>query len=999
MGRGGFEDLCYSLAREILGPDVEPFTENADGQRESSFDELDRHPIHATSPAWSGGYGVIQIRFRDIAAEDDSNWLLSQITAELDLWLNSKSQRYNSSRKPRYCLFVSNVNLADDKEASQRMNEIRRRVLALKLVDWAIWPASHLTKLLDGSREIRRQYGGFLVPGDILAQVGRYVPAGHMTDLCQAIADHAAKELIREQWIRLGQSGSPSNEKRTLSEIAVDLAAVERERRDDIGGVVRHVLEHGGTVLRPRHLTHFLNLARASAQRKESARWRKQRRDELRRQFADITNERLREVLAEEERRRPGAADINSTAPSIATNFVIIGGPGQGKTTLGQLLCQAYRVALLANRARETLGPAAETADKLAQRLKDLNLEIPRLRRWPIRIALSKLAEALSSGTDRSILQFIAAEISHASVVPITAGYMQTWLGAWPWLLVLDGLDEIALPAMRDRVHAKLLEFLFDAASVDADLLVVGTTRPQGYLDEFRPEQFKALTLKELDSEAAVSYARRLREVRHAEDPDMQQQLEKGIASALRDPATARLMRTPLQVTVMSLLLERRSRAPDNRYQLFDTYFETIYAREVAKEGYLGAILDEYRNDIHYVHQRVALLLQMRAEISGETESLLDSDELKELAVSRLLSEGMEFVAASRLADRLLKAATDRLVLLVPLVQDKIGFEVRSLQEYMAANAIASGSDGEVVRRLRILAPSSFWRNTWLLAAGNIFRQREHIRLQVIALLSEIDSESALAHMLMPSARLALDLLEDEVPGKARVFERVIVKHALQLLDVPPSAQVERLASVLVRAVRSDPAIRQIVRQKLEEALKTSDFRRLGAICFLSWWTNIDGMDSAWAYRKMLVAVRGLSGVERQQLVATLRMLPSKSLARLLGATMNTASTDRDVTKLIAELLDLPVDDPARARARAMIRKIWCRQISLSDLRIRESQIRGQGVSKSRNILIIQEELLRWSMEFPAKYWDLASQIRQGVEQWYSQRPVAELLEAPTETS
>lgn len=38
---------------------------------------------------------------------------------------------------------------------------------------------------------------------------------------------------------------------------------------------------------------------------------------------------------------------------------VLVGGPGQGKSTLGQLLCQVYRVALLSDRPETSLGPAA----------------------------------------------------------------------------------------------------------------------------------------------------------------------------------------------------------------------------------------------------------------------------------------------------------------------------------------------------------------------------------------------------------------------------------------------------------------------------------------------------------------------------------------------------------------------------------------------------------------------------------------------------------------
>ncbi len=73
-------------------------------------------------------------------------------------------------------------------------------------------------------------------------------------------------------------------------------------------------------------------------------------------------------------------------------------------------------------------------------------------------------------------------------------------------------------------------------------------------------------------------------------------------------------MRSPLQVTIMSLLVERRPRAPQSRHDLFDAYYEVIYAREVGKSGWLAAFLDEHRKDVDALHERVGLLLHRKAE-------------------------------------------------------------------------------------------------------------------------------------------------------------------------------------------------------------------------------------------------------------------------------------------------------------------------------------------------------------------------------------------------
>lgn len=993
LGLHRFESLVYELGKEFFGSDLQPFEMSPDKRSESVFEELDRHPISSAQPAWSG-YGVMQVRFNDeFDNHQGTDWLASQITAELDFWLNSRSVRFQS-KKPKYVIFVTNMEVLQGDLTSKRLHEIfRKRSSALRLADWAIWDAQYLAKLLDVSPAVRRKYAGFLVPGDVLGTVDQYISGGLMEDLRRAIPEHAAKELIREQWIRLGQSGSPNNEKRTLGEIAIDLAATERgTEHSPIGGIVRQIIGDGDFLLRPSHLKAVELRRLTKKQSREEAEWRKKRRDELRKQYPGITNERLRPMLANDWEReiKSQSMEASKFQPGT-TNYVIIGGPGQGKTTLGQLLCQVYRATLLARRDSVSLGPAAEIIEQLQQRiLSDLELPTPSLYRWPIRIALSKMAEVLNSGgPNYSILRFIAAEVSQRTAIILTAAHMQTWLGAWPWLLVLDGLDEIALPAMRARVQAKLLELLVDAASVDADLLIVGTTRPQGYLDEFRPEQFRAVTLDPLDRGAAAAYARRLREVRHADDPDMQLQLEKGVAAALEDRSTSRLMRTPLQITVMSLLLERRSRAPDNRYQLFDTYFETIYAREVAKEGYLGALLDEHPNDISYIHQRVALNLQMRAETSGETKSLLDNDELERLTVERLLAEGMEPDPAAKLAKRLLKAATDRLVLLVPLVQDKIGFEVRSLQEYMAAKALTSGPDDLIMQRLSILAPASFWRNTWLLAAGNVFHQREHLRSRIVSVLSEMDSESTLAHLLMPSAGLALDLLDDDVPGKAPLYQRIISKHALQLMDVPPSYQLERLAVILRRVASSDTSVRQMVQQKIDESLKTADYRKICAVLFLGWWADDE---DPWASRKLFVALRDLNANERRQIGVAQQLTIPHNVKRRLHIGSGGRSQDRDFSSELSELLSLTGDVGSNPKAGRALRQLFIGRSRFAEMQVRESDLAKTSAAGLDDPFTVQETILQWMAIVPARHWNLSARIREGVEQWYSQRPMSDLL-------
>ena len=57
----------------------------------------------------------------------------------------------------------------------------------------------------------------------------------------------------------------------------------------------------------------------------------------------------LRRVL------QSGEHSSGRRAKSTPSRFVIVGGPGQGKSTFGQYLCQLYRAAILQNRPPEKL--------------------------------------------------------------------------------------------------------------------------------------------------------------------------------------------------------------------------------------------------------------------------------------------------------------------------------------------------------------------------------------------------------------------------------------------------------------------------------------------------------------------------------------------------------------------------------------------------------------------------------------------------------------------
>ena len=509
------------------------------------FQGRSHYPGQRSAEAWDG-IGTIQAKFR-VRPQDPANnarWLLTQ----LKKYLNSPSTIITP-----YLVVATNVVLAPATRTGgiDRVTEwLQGEVAAGRLRDFAIWHCDQICRFLDDAPAIRDSYGALVSSGDVLVALRGSLPGS--LDVEGILTRHVAKEMLTEQWVRLGETGDVDNQRLSLGAVAVDLPMTS-SRSGRSNNLARFVLRHG-----------------------------------------DLDH------------RRTGQAKTR--------HLVIVGGPGQGKTTIGQLICQAYRSAFL-QRTQTSYGPSSDRLrERLAADLAALDLPVPSSKRWPVRIGLADYSDALLADPGNSLIKHIAHRANLRTAEKVRPDHVQAWLGSWPWIVVLDGFDEVVAPHARERTMEAVSDFIVDAESVKADLLIVATTRPQGYAGEFTPKHYEHLSLTPLTPSHAIDYARRLASVRHSEDPDLQSAVINRIEEAATEPLTARLMRSPLQVTIMSLLLERRTRVPRRRYELFDAYYDTIYAREVAKPGRAGQVLGAHKPHIDAIHEHVALTAHIRAE-------------------------------------------------------------------------------------------------------------------------------------------------------------------------------------------------------------------------------------------------------------------------------------------------------------------------------------------------------------------------------------------------
>ncbi|MDY7528123.1 MULTISPECIES: hypothetical protein [unclassified Cryobacterium] len=805
MGWRQFEHLVQALSLAELGNGVQIYGDGSDGGREATFRGLLDFP-EGDGAKWNG-YGVIQAKhqhFPSPSPAENAASLIQDIRGELKKFMADKNGRVARTPMPEYYLIASNVRLSpgEDGGLDSVLAELATWETKLGLRGTHVWHYSSISRLLENHEDIRRAFAGFVTAGDVLSSMADYF-SGATVPIATQLRTNAGQQLRAKQWVRMADSGLPDESKLPLSQVGIDLPALIVRRNVD-----------------------------------------SDQEDESRPEPASEVN------VVEHVLRRGDLSLREKYRGSDAFGIVVVGGPGQGKSTLGQLVCQAYRVALLDNLSGPSLGENVESLLSAARaNIESLGLNLPVNRRWPVLVELSAFADALEKDPQTSLLRFIADAIT-VSGKKLKASQLERWRRDWPWVLVLDGLDEVAARETRKNVIDRVSDFVIETNSRDDDVLIVATTRPQGYhgeFAEFRPEQ---LELRDLNPDEGLDYGKKLVSVRHAHDPELAEQVLVRLKAATTNVDTARLMCSPLQVTIMSTLLEQIARVPNTRHALFDAYYGTIYAREVTKAGRLGSILDLHRDDVDFVHAQVGLYLQIQGELGGTSETLLGDEELEKAFVDRLRHEGHPEDDVKLLAADLKKAARQRVVLLVPVRADHVGFEVRALQEYMAARALASGPDELVLERIDALASSAYWRHTLLLTIGRVFTTKPHLRDAVVARIMQLNTTTSIGMFVGHGERLALDLLNDDLALAVPRIRKALLDQSLGALDRWPQPEIRRLAYAAQLAIDgTDKQAADIVKRALTDAFSSTGRANISAVSVLKIWMRKPGHGGALANR------------------------------------------------------------------------------------------------------------------------------------------------------
>lgn len=736
-----FERFVQALAVHVLGPGLMVFGDGPDGGREAVCDGSLDFPTSAD--AWSG-YTVMQAKFLQVpkSPAEDADWLTAQLEAELGKFVASDSQL----RKPKYYILVSNARLSPLPSSSRGKGGIakvdavfikhRKR---LGLADWRVWHLDQLAAYLANADGLRRSYAAWLSSSDVISDLLQEV-GSHRRSVGEALYRYLSRELRTHQPVRLQQAGHSGEAATMIEDVFTDLPfkMIDSSRSTSKALLLSVLLDRS--------------------------------RDQLDKASVDAQ------------------AKKNSGRPERG---LLIGGPGQGKSTVSQFMGQVLRAnALKSNQNGHYPPDISKIVDSTLAAAELIVGNQPLPCRIPFRIDLPSFADRLSETVSGhlTLLRYLAGEVAQIADAQIDVEDVRRWIMEQPTAFVLDGLDEVPPSANRAAVIRAIGEFWDEA--LNADLQMVVTTRPQGYNDDLDPNLYVKYEMTPLNPDMAVAYALRLANNRLSDHVQRERVIGR-IREAARSPTTSRLMVSPLQVAILLALIDQRGDAPRDRWTLFDKYFAVVLEREQGKVGPVGETMRQWSRQIISLHHRTGFLLHVDAETRGNSEAYLGESELRNLVRDQLLEDGFEGEELDRITSDLLAASTERLVLLVQREEGRFGFEVRSLQEFMAAAHLMAGSEAIVQQRLETIANRNHWLHVFQIASSKCFAvpDSQHLRDTVVTICRVLnEADNGLDRYLRSGSRLALSLLDDGLAYDAPKYRRLLIVLALEILVRGPEA-------------------------------------------------------------------------------------------------------------------------------------------------------------------------------------------------------------------
>ena len=461
-----------------------------------------------------------------------------------------------------------------------------------------------------------------------------------------------------------------------------------------------------------------------------------------------------------EQRKQTGNEPLRSETVNVRVeqalashkHLVILGDPGSGKTTLTRYLALLYGrdLALKSKSVKAKFG-------------------LNESGHLPVLLQLRQMGTFLKAhfpddGTDGQalMLAFLRESLKKAQI-DLPTDFFDPYLDTGKAVILLDGLDEVADPALRRRVSRLVEAFVL---AHPACRFVV-TSRVVGYNDSVRlGGDFSTSTVRDFTLEDVGQFLKhwhRLVAVGQigigvdAENFAASQTTQ--LMSAIRDNERVReLAINPLMLTVIALVHRDRVKLPDRRAELYAEAVDVLLGKWDEARG-VGevAILDDRPFD---AGDRRLLLQTIALSMHERQKKELEAVELRALLQKFFTSKTLDESAARRAAEHFLTVVEERTGLLSARGEGIYAFSHLTFQEYLAALEIAGRDDYATYVLEHCAEP--WWREVILLTAGSLSAERT---TKLIKAIADKKKEPAPYHNLVLAAECLRDVGSNRVQG------------------------------------------------------------------------------------------------------------------------------------------------------------------------------------------------------------------------------------------
>jgi hypothetical protein len=463
--------------------------------------------------------------------------------------------------------------------------------------------------------------------------------------------------------------------------------------------------------------------------------------------------------------------------------ILLEGGPGQGKSTISQYICQINRAKLL-NKV-EDIKKIPEYFTKVAIRLP-FKMDLRHIASWveeknPYQGKLND--SSFSKIWNKSLESFLIGHIIyHAEDNEFTSTDLYAILKASSILLVFDGFDEIANFDIRKDVIEFINKGIVKLAEYSRSLQVIITSRPAVFSDSvgFAIENYPHFELSAITTTTINEYVEkwiRLSKLDSRESSNIKRLVEE----KLKMPHLRDLTTNPMQLAIFINLLRTKGESlPNKRTALYDNYISLFFDRESEKD----TTIRDQRDLIIDIHQYLGWVLHSEAELL-KNSGIINIDTLKEKLKKYLEKEGHK----TDIADQLFDVLKERVCALVSRIQGTYEFEVQPLREYFCAKYLYKTSPyspagqvrpGTKPDRFDAIARNFYWQNITRFFAGCFDKGELPMLIQK---LKELQTDELLKFTNYPRILIS-QILSDWVFTQYPLLMKDVVKIIIEGINI-----------------------------------------------------------------------------------------------------------------------------------------------------------------------------------------------------------------------